>query len=176
MGEVFQILAHDKQVHQLLVNDFELTDNHPGVRVERAKGELNGLTGNRQVWFANDFQRIFDPLGNFENQLHPAARAKAWLVGTDVWIHWTDPVFIATIGLGRACLPGAQGDSARQREKQNTAIEMSHFCSPTVIIAVIFQAASQVLISSSAKLKDQEFLKEFHGRREEDRKQQAGAR
>src|SRR5215831_14228317 len=91
VNEEFQILAHDEEMEQLFVDDLET--HHwpvlPRIMNEELKSDrLVGFDGARR---GRQIHVIFHALGDAGSQLHAAARAYARLVGSDIWIHWTDP-------------------------------------------------------------------------------------
>src|ERR1017187_8663442 len=116
--EILQVLAHQKQMEQSLVNNLEMIHRLAGVWIGDPELQLHLFTGPEDSRMNLQLQRILDVFGNAEHQLHSAARAKTRLIGTNIFVHRANVVLRRHGGDGCSGLFGVHSGLGAQTERK----------------------------------------------------------
>ena len=90
--KILEILADDKHVEKLVVDQLKMIDHFAGMRIFDLERDLLLLPGVKHGGSELQIEGVFFFIGNSEHQLHVAARAEAGLVGAYVFVHGADVV------------------------------------------------------------------------------------
>jgi hypothetical protein len=82
-----QVLAHDKQVKQLLMHDLKILDPLPSAWFVDSEGQFDWLIGPRGGWLHSQIKRILDKLFDTYDEFHPAPTATPRKLRANVGIH-----------------------------------------------------------------------------------------
>src|SRR2546428_9549568 len=84
-----KVLAHDKSVEQLVMDDIEFLHWIILPRIVHVELELNLFAGFRNIRNNAKVEMVLDRIGHSRNQFHATTRAIASSIGPDVPVHRT---------------------------------------------------------------------------------------
>jgi hypothetical protein len=87
VNENVQVLAHNKHMEQLLVNELEVRDGPVLPRIMDGKRETGRLSRFDWSWSNGQIQVILHRIGQAGYESHSTTRALSWIVRSNIGIH-----------------------------------------------------------------------------------------